>query len=206
MVILADQVERGARTGLPAQRPAQAIFIAPVDLRPVIEVGRIAIALQVIPRRAHGHVLADRHVDHALDLDRIVIAVFDIGRKLGLAQHRRRGTDIDHAPGRVLAEQRALRSAQHFDLRQVVEFAFEQAGRRRQRCIVEVDRGRRFARFADAQIADAANGKAGGCEIGLGKGDVGQRQLQVTGGLDLLLFQRVGVERTDRDRNILQAL
>src|SRR3546814_10613128 len=64
------------------------------------------------------------------------------------------GDDVDHARGRVAAEQRALRAAQHFDAFKVEEFGFEQAGRK-QRVAVQVDRGRAVAGGADAQVADA---------------------------------------------------
>src|SRR3546814_9394246 len=85
---------------------------------------------------------------------------------------------IDHARGRIAAEQRALRAAQHLDAFEVEEFGLEQAGRE-QRVAIEVDRGRAVAGRADAQVADATDREARAGEIGLGEGDVGQRQLQV---------------------------
>src|SRR3546814_16860841 len=94
------------------------------------------------------------------------------------------GDDIDHARGRIAAEQRALRAAQHLDAFEVEEFGLEQAGRE-QRVAIEVDRGRAVAGRADAQVADATDREARAGEIGLGEGDVGQRQLQVRRRLDL---------------------
>ena len=63
-----------------------------------------------------------------------------------------------------------------------------------------------IAGHADAQVADAANGEARTGEVRLGKGDVGQGQLQVAGILDLLRFERLAVERADRNRHFLQRL
>ncbi len=181
------------------------VHVAPVDFRSVVQIGRVPVAAQVISRRADGEILADRHIDHAFEFHRVVIAVFDIGRHFGLADHRRRGVEIDHPRRGVTSEQRPLWPAQDFDLRQIVKFAFEQAGLE-QRRIVQMDRRRAVATFADAQIANTANGKARRGKIGLGKRDVGQRQLQVAGRPDLLTLECLGRKGADRDRHVLQTL
>src|SRR3546814_9232477 len=79
-------------------------------------------------RHAHAQRVADRQVDHPLDLLRIVIAVLEFAggvetREIGLG-----GDEVDDARGRVAAEQRALRAAQHLYALEIEEFAFEQPG------------------------------------------------------------------------------
>ena len=98
-----------------------------------------------------------------------------------------------------------MRSAQNFDPFKIKIFGFKQAGAEQRRAI-DVNSGRRITRAADAQIANAADGKAGACEIAFGKGHVGQGQLKVAGVFDLLLLKRLSAERRNRNRHFLQRL
>ena len=205
MEVLAHDVDRGRRARLPGQRPAQTVHVTVVELLVVVKVGRVAVALQVVAGRTHRQRLADRHVDHALHADRVVVAVFRFTGSAETVEVWLGGAEVDHARGRVAAEQGALRTAQHFDLRQIEELAFEQAGEELRR-VVHVDRGRAVAGHAGAKVTDAADGEAGGGEVRLGEGDVGQRKLQVERVADLLLGQVLGREGADRDRHRLQAL
>src|SRR3546814_2117909 len=63
-------------------------------------------------RDAQPHGVAQGDVDHRLGLHRIIIAIFGLGGGFEGAELRLGGDDIDHAGGRVAAEQRALRPAQ----------------------------------------------------------------------------------------------
>ena len=203
--IKAHQVERGARSRLETERSAHRIHIAPVDLGIVEQIGRESVAVEVEARDPRGQGIADGHVDHALGLDAVVIAVFEFAPPGELAHFGLRGDDVDHARSRVAPEQRALRPTQHLDPLEVEIFGLEQA-RAEQRRSVGVDRGGAVAGDAHAQIADPANGEAGRGEIGFGEGDVGQRQLEVRRVLDLLGLQGLRVESADRDRDFLKAL
>jgi len=201
--VLCHDVQRGAARGFPPHRTADAVHVAVVVAIAVELVERVAVAVEIIAGHPDAERVADREVDHALELNAVVVAVIGLARRAEAGEIGPRGAQVDHARGGVAAEQRSLRPAQHFDLRQVVEFAFEQAGAE-QRRIVEVDRGGAVAGHADAQVADPADGEAGRGEVGLGERDVGKRQLKIGRGLDLLPLERLGRKRTDRDRNVLQ--
>src|SRR3546814_12042652 len=91
-------------------------------------------------RHAHAQRVADRQVDHPLDLLRIVIAVLEFAggvetREIGLG-----GDEVDDARGRVAAEQRALRAAQHLYALEIEEFAFEQPGGDERHVVDEIGR------------------------------------------------------------------
>ena len=203
--VIADQVEPGVGIGLPRQGAADRIQVAPVDPGIVVGVVGIAVAVEIGAGDADPQRVGQGQVEHPLHLLGIVIAVFELAGGVDRRQVGLGGDEVDHARGRVAAEQRALRPAQDFDPLKVEEFALKQAGDD-QRHVVDVDRGRRVAGGADAQIADAADGEARRREIGLGEGDVGQRLLQRQRVDDLLLFQIGGGKGADRDRHVLQPL
>ena len=159
MEILDHEVDRGAAAGFDPQRTAHAEHVAIVDLGVVEQVLGIAVTVQVEPGHADCGNLADRHVDHALALDAVVVAVFGFDAGFGHAELGPLGAEVDHARGGVAAEQGALRSAQDFDLAHVVEFTFEQA-RAEQRRVVHVNGGGTVAGRTHAQIADPADGEA----------------------------------------------
>ena len=86
-----------------------------------------SVAARARERHAPGNLAAQRAGDRRLRLEEVVAAVADLDVALG-REVRPAARDVDGASGRVLAEQRALWSAQHFDLRHVEEV--EGGGRR----------------------------------------------------------------------------
>ena len=203
--IIGHGVDRGVFGRLPADAAADGIKVAAVNTGVVEHVGAEAVALQIGASHAHGQRVGDRQVEHALEAQRVVIAILGFASGMDAVQLRLGVDEVDHAAGGVAAEQRALRAAQHFDALQIEEFGFEQAGGE-QRHAFGVDGRGAIAGHAHAKIADPADGEAGTGEVALGEGDVGQRQLDVERVVDLLTLQRAGVERGHRDRHVLQAL
>ena len=203
--VIAHQVDARVGRRLPRQRAADRIQIAIVDAAVVVGVEGIAVALQIRAGDADAERIGDRQVEHRLRALRIVIAIFEFARGMDAAEIGLGGDEVDDARRCVAAEQRALRPAQHFDAFEVEEFAFEQAGRG-ERHVVDVDRRRLIARYADAQVADAADREAGGRIARFREGDAGQRLLQRDRVDDLLLFDVVGGKGADRDRHVLQPL
>ena len=205
MEILDHEIDRRATGRFDPQRTAHAEHIAIVDLGVVEQVLGIAVTVEIEPGHADSGNVADRHVDHALRLHAVVIAVFAFDAGFGHAKLGPLGAEVDHARGGIAAKQGALRTAQDFDLAHVVEFTFEQA-RAEQRRVVHVNGRGAVAGRAHAEIADPADGEARAGEVAFGEGNVGQGQLKIGGVLDLLLFERFGVEGTDGNRHVLQFL
>src|SRR3546814_16068475 len=81
--------------------------------------------MEVDARDAQPHGVAKRDVDHRLALERIIVAIFGLGGGFERPELGLGGDHIDHARGRVAAEQRALRSAQHFAAFEVEEFGLD---------------------------------------------------------------------------------
>src|SRR3546814_7310491 len=75
---------------------------------------RTAIATVVAAAEREGDGVADRAGDVAPDGDRVVIAIGDLGRAAEFILRLLRD-DADDAGRRILAKQRRLRTAQHFD-------------------------------------------------------------------------------------------
>src|SRR3546814_3363623 len=75
--MMSGEGETRVAGGFPRQGAAQRIEIAPIDPAVVVEVLGIAVAVEVDARHAHAQRVADRQVDHPLDLLRIVIAVLE---------------------------------------------------------------------------------------------------------------------------------
>ena len=205
MEVLRHQVDGGAARRFDPDRAAQAVGITVIEPRVVEGVLGVTIAVQVEPGHTHCRHFTQRHVDHALGFDVVVVAVFNFSAGRHARQAGTGRTHVDHARGGVAAEQGSLRSAQHFDLGQIVEFAFKQTGAGERR-VVQVDCGGGIAAHPDAEIADPANGEARPVKVRAGEGHVGQGQLQIRRVLDLLLFKRFAVEGANRDRNVLQPL
>ena len=203
--IIGHRVDSGVFRRFPADATADGIKIAAIDAGVVEHVGGVAIALQISAGDTDRQIVGDGQVEHALQTQRVVIAVFDFACGMD-GVHPRLGVDeVYDAAGGVAAEQRALRAAQHFNALKIEEFGFEQAGGE-QRHAFGVDGGGGIAGHAHAQIADAANGEAGTGEVALGEGDVGQGQLDIERVVDLLALQSAGIEGGHRDRHVLQAL
>ena len=114
---------------------------------------------------------------------------------------------LDCACNRVLAVQRALRAAQHFDALDVVNIE-QGALRPRDVDVVEVDADARLEAPQRVVLADAADvgidrasGRAPRVDL-----DVRRVRRHVFERADVLFQQLVGGERGDRDRDVLQAL
>ena len=89
-------------------------MLVPVDLAIQRDVAQIAVIFAVEAREARTHIVAQRNVDGGT---RAVFACIEIAGFGSAAQRvfRPLRYHADHASRCVLAEQRALRSAQHFD-------------------------------------------------------------------------------------------
>src|SRR3546814_10940228 len=83
--------------------------VAVVEARVEEFILRIAVAIEVDARDAQPHGVAKRDVDHRLALERIIVAIFGLGGGFERPELGLGGDLIDHASGRVAAEQRALR-------------------------------------------------------------------------------------------------
>ena len=205
MEVIAHQVDGSVGLRTPADRAANAVFVAPVDASVVEQVLGIAVALEVGSGEADTERVAERDVDHALGAVAVVIAIFALSGDVEALEIGLGGDEVDDAGSGVAAVQCSLRTAQDFDPFEIEIIGFEDA-RTEQRQIVDVDRGRRIAGYADAQVADAADGEGTAGEVRLGESDIGQRQLEVRRVVDLLRGEALRGKGGNRDRHVLQAL
>ena len=165
-----------------------------------------AVALAVGEIEAAGQLVLD---DRTGDGQRPAVAAVVLHRPLGLeaiGERRPRRGDLDHAGDGVLAEQRALRTFQDFDVRefaQVVE-ADAVAGAVD---AVDVEADRFFQAGVVRHVADAADARDGRRLVAVG-GDVeaGGQQGQVADRFDLGVLELLLVEDGDHDRHVLQPL
>jgi hypothetical protein len=139
------------------------------ERRGVLVVGVVAVARVVDRREAEGEGVTQRDVERGLDVGRagtvVVLTVtgLDLGGVLIELGPLRR--DRDHAAGRVLAEQRPLRSAVHLDLLRIEE---RQELRRdvREHELVDEKADGRILRDQDDVRAGPAHAAAGRVESG----------------------------------------
>src|SRR3546814_9036853 len=110
-----SQVDRRVRRRFPTQRAAHRIKVTVVDAGIEEGVLGIAVAVQIDAGDAKGRGVTQWDVHHRLALHRIIIAILGFGGAFEDAELGFGGDDIDHARGRIAAEQRALRAAQHLD-------------------------------------------------------------------------------------------
>ncbi len=108
-----------------------------------------AVAASAREREAPGDLAAERTGDRGLGLEEVVAAVTHLDVTFG-REVRPAARDVDRACRRVLAEERALRSAQHFDLRDVEEVE-RRSGRARVEHAVDVETDARL----DAVVGQA---------------------------------------------------
>jgi hypothetical protein len=113
------------------------------------------------------------------------------------------GDDVEQTCRCVLAEQHALRAAQHLDAGNVVERADRTAEDRVGKVhFVLLDRNARFQRLLEGERADAADGEVVlAADLQAGRGLVQLAEI-----VDAQRTQRVGSDGGDADRNVLQAL
>ena len=102
------------------QLRAQADVVEVVDLFLRRDVVEHPVALRARQRHAAGHLVAERTRDRALGLHEVVVAVAELEVVFG-GEARLARRHEDRAGRRVLAEQRALRPAQHLDALDVDE-------------------------------------------------------------------------------------
>ncbi len=156
--IIARNIDRRIGARLPAKRSAQRVHVAPVNPAVRSDVVGIAVAAVVHASQTDAERFAERDVQHALDADRVVLAVIGLTRRAESGKIGLGGDDIDHARGRISAKQGALWPAQHFDALEVEEFGFEQAALNHWH-VVEMDACCGIARYPHAKVTDAANGE-----------------------------------------------
>ena len=123
----------------------------------------VAVGAQPRAGGAHGKGVAHRQVDGKALLAPIELGELRLHLGAGLLQLRALGAHVDDAAGGVLAEQRALGAAQHFDLFDVEHFQRLGLDVRDH----EVVHGHAHVGIGvhdDRGLADAAHGKRGGVE------------------------------------------
>src|SRR6185437_7092778 len=124
--VLPHHIDLQPLDGLQAQRDAARPEIATIDalLREIVE--RIALTLRPFAGDAQvDAIVDDRKVDHAFEA-LLVIRTDFAGRHRFELIAGSCGGEVHHARRRVAAVKRALRSAQDFVLREIVEFLFEE--------------------------------------------------------------------------------
>jgi hypothetical protein len=129
----------------------------------------------------------------------------DLGAAVIVAQRRLGGADADRADRGVAAEQRALRTARHFDGVHVVHQHGRALGARRVDA-VDIDGDFRVGHFGEGGVvADAAHGDQDRALVALLVDGHRRHELgQVSDVLDLLTVQSGLAERADGDRGVLQ--
>ena len=153
---------------------------------------------------AQSHVVENRDIRGQLQLAGLERTELEAAVHADLAQLGALGLDRHRAAGGVLAEQRALRPAQNFDLRHIE--GVEQLGlHRRHHEIVDEHRNRRLEVDDDRGLTDAAHRERGGVEVGDRVGrEVRHEGGEITDIARARLADQVGVDRGNRDRGALQ--
>ncbi len=117
-IVVGVRVIRRERDGQVAEVAAELALDPPalvaVDRLAVEHVARVAVVIAVIAADPRGNVLAERAGEVGGRADFVLVEIGDrgVGREHGA---RRAGDDVERARRGVLAEQRALRPAEHFD-------------------------------------------------------------------------------------------
>ena len=199
--------ERGAEIvrRFEQDRAADAIQFAAVDRLAGDGVVGKPVALKIAASHANGEHVADRHVQHAFVLGRVVVAEGDGGAALILFQDRLRGDGVEHAAGGVTAVERTLRAAQNLDALHVEELGFEEAVGA-QRHVVLVDTHARVARLGDGVDADTADAEVEAAEVAGREGGVRDGFQEVRAAGQLHLVEGSLVKGRNGDRNVLDGL
>jgi hypothetical protein len=148
-------------------------------------------------RPLRSHALAERKVQRGFDVEALVGA----GRGRDVAAEFFRRTlrpDADGAAGRVAAEHRALRAAQHFDAIDLDELVGQEAGSADLPNAVDVG--------ADARNAAHAEVRAAGAAAAARDEHVRDALADFFEVIDAARLEAVARDRDDRDRNLLQVL
>ncbi len=194
---------------LPLERNASAEAVLVALAAAVEQTLLVAVAGFIGSNRAHCEIVAQRHVDHALEIG----AVEPAGRRFELQVKfvlRLDGIDDDRAADGVLAEQRALRPAQDLHISDVghVEQRTDRAG---DIDAIDIDAHAGIHGNVEVGLTDAADERG---DRGAGTGDVGNRRHVHVGRelghlgdvVDFARFEHLGIHSGDRDRRFLQVL
>lgn len=121
---LVHQVDVRAFSRRVAQRQARRPLIAPIDPLAIVDILRVAVAREIDECATHPEIVGDRNVERAAKHPIFVVADagLDVTRKV---VHGARRNEIDCAPGRVAAEERALGTAQNFERLDIIELGRE---------------------------------------------------------------------------------
>ena len=118
--VAAVGIEQGGEVArrLEQQLDARGVVVVALEIAGVgvrLRIVDAVVAVLRLQRDAQGQHVRQRHVVRAFRVDRAVVAGTEDGIAFRL-EHRLRRIELDDAGGRVAAEQRPLRAAQHFDL------------------------------------------------------------------------------------------
>ncbi len=142
--------------GLETDRYTGGPQIPPVNRTVRQSIKRIAIALGPFARQTNVEpIVHNGKIDHAFEPAVLVISEVGGSHRFELVGGFGAG-EVHHARRRITAVERALWAAQNFDLRNVVEFLFEEVIADK-RHVVERDGDRRIGCHGDRLRADAAN-------------------------------------------------
>ena len=205
LVVIADYADAQRAAIVEQQLAAGEPAVAVVDVVAIDAIGQVAVTLVDAAARAEGDRIADRAGDETLEDHRVVIAVagFDHAAEIEL---RFLGDDRDHARAGVLAEQRGLRAAQHFDALDVGKIGDL---RHRAAAIDAVDEHRDRGLKADVvAIGAEAADRIAGRERALVLADAqrGDQRGEIGDVANLGLLDRFGGGHADRDGGFLQRL
>jgi hypothetical protein len=195
--------------GLEQHLQARRRFLVAFEIvaRAVGDVVHPVVTTFVQHRKARRDGFAEAAGDRAFDIDGVVFAVADPGVTTEFLL-RTRGFELDHAGGRVAAEQRALRTAGHFDLIQIEQReALEDrvlldhavVHQRHRLRGVEIEVG--IAQAADVEAREGAAER--GFDIEARQTARQQSDVVATGGQHFELF---AIDSGDRHRHVLDVL
>ncbi len=219
LVIFARQVPLEAPE-VPQRRDTRRLLVAGIifgaagDIGGTVDarhVGRLlVIDIAVMPigneGRAHREIVGNRDVDHPARAEAVVAAADRLDAGVETVELRLGGDQADRADGRVAAEQRALRAAQHFDALHVVH-QHRCALRTRRIDAVDIDRDFGVGDFGiGGVVADTAQRQQDRALVALLREVQAWHVIGKPGHVaNLLPVERRLAERGDRDRGLLEA-
>ncbi|CAI8760338.1 hypothetical protein EMIT0196P_150106 [Pseudomonas chlororaphis] len=203
-VVVADPAQVEVLVGLEQQLATEALARAAVEVMAVVFVLDIAVAAGAIGRKTPGQLVVQRPGNSALGLEVAVLAHRGLDAALG-GEARCAGADVDHPGGGVLAEQRALGTAQHFQLLDVHQVEHRHA-RPSQVDVVDVQPDAAFQAIAGRVVAQAADRHAGLARVHVGDVDARHQLLQILDAIDPLALQGLATDHAHRRRYVLGAL
>ena len=187
MIVFAFELEenRQRRRRIPERLRAAEIDVLFAEI--LVQHPAVPVAFVLLDRfagEAQREIVGDGHVNHAVGLEGLVVAVAgrDVAREV--AEFRLGRNDVDRTGCRVAAVERRLRAFQHFDVVEIEEVEIL-LGERGQIDVVDIDADRGIVRGREIVEADAADG-----DDLLGAGDVvldveiGHLAHQIPGRLD----------------------